>query len=135
MQQLVRNVFVCLVITFALVAGANAWVRPSPERAMIADGVNIERVAATYSVQSIGQISVFIPLDEGGTGNRMIVEGFALFIYPGSCISPCSTRMELYRAWGENAQLWLDTKRKALELAASVELFGMPGYTPLELPQ
>jgi len=119
-----------IVIVLLAVSVGETWVRSTPLRTWKADDVNIEKVATDYRVESLGLTSVYVPLDEGGSGQRFMADTWALYVH-----SPRGTngqRAELYRAWGEDAELWLQRKRAALVAAQCSDLFGFPGYGPVE---
>lgn len=112
------------------IAGAitMGWTRQGAQRVELAPGVNVERVATTFSIASIGETSVFVPQDEGGTGQRQMVDTYVLYEH-----APTGTaKIENYRVWGamDDCVPFLQALMRREQARVDAELFGRPGYTP-----
>ena len=121
-----------IVIAFVLAAfigvGLSAWSRNVPKGHKVAGTeANIEKVATQYRIVNIGDKSVYVPSEDGGTGNRVMVEVTALQVRGVNGVWA-----DLVWAWGmtDDVVPYLQALQREHETRNDVLLFGRPDYQP-----
>jgi hypothetical protein len=110
-----------------LSAGVSAWVRQSPARNQVAAGVNVERIATDFRIVNLGEKSVLLPSDEGGTGQRFMAETWALQVRSANGVWA-----DLIWVWGATDDVvpYLQTKQREEEARVDLLMFNQSGYLP-----
>jgi hypothetical protein len=123
------NTFVVTLAFIAVVAvSVGAWTRPSQAPNRIANNtVNIEFLATDYRIVSVGQKSVFVPSDEGGTGQRFMADNYEL---QEKTVE--GTWRGIARAWGmvDDVVPALQAIQRVRETQNDLLMFNQQGFTP-----
>lgn len=127
-----RAIRVATVLWLIVCAGVivNAiYIRNTPMPVRInATQANIERVANEFRIVSLGEKSVYVPNDQGGTGQRQMAEVWALQVKGANGVYA-----DLIWAWGltDDVVPFLQAKQRQYETNIDAMMFGQPGYVPV----
>lgn len=124
----IKAVVLVTVLFVFLAASLSAWVRSSPIPNRLANNtVNVEKVVHEYRIVNLGEKSVYVPTDVGGTGQRAMIEVWALQVKNFS-----GTWTDLIWAWGmtDDVVPYLQALQRQKQAEVDALMFNQPGYTP-----
>lgn len=109
--------------------GVGAYVRPRQFASKTTGGVYIERFMRGTYVEEILNCNIYVPADQGGTGQRFYSNCTDLW----AVSDDGKTRFRIARFSGENATARAQTLGQLYDAITRLELFEAPGFDPDDL--